>query len=313
MFQPNMLKVLYALIPCAGAGVYLFGWRVLAILAVSLLTGFFVEAAFTWPSGKPVTMAVFVTAVLLSLSLPPGLPIWMAAVGTAFAIVFGKMAFGGMGGNIFNPALVGRCFLYLAFPSFMTTGWTGPAAGTAGFTSWAVDTVSGATPLDAYKAGEAAGLLDMFLGNINGSIGETSTLIIILAGIYLIWTKSAAWQTMLACIFGLAAASGILHFTDPDSVAGPLYYLCAGGFMFGAVFMATDPVSSARTPEGKWIYGIGIGILIAVLRGYSNFSCGVMYSILMFNMFAPLIDVGVKNFKAARKNKKSSSAAPEKA
>jgi len=158
-----------------------------------------------------------------------------------------------------------------------------------------------ATPLDAYKAGESVRLLPMLLGNVGGSLGETSALLILLGAAYLIWKRTASWQIMAACALGAVATSGILHAVAPSRVGGPLFQLLAGGFTFGSVFMATDPISAARTGPGKWIYGVSIGALTVTLRGYSNFSCGLMFAILILNMFSPLIDAGVRESQSSGK------------
>ncbi|MFC1582957.1 RnfABCDGE type electron transport complex subunit D, partial [Planctomycetota bacterium] len=278
--------------------------RALALLLSVCIAAVLTEGAFTWKKGKPVTAAVLVTAVLFTLSLPPTIPIWMALVGIVFAVVFAKMAFGGMGMNVFNPAVTGRCFVYITFPIAMTATWVLPANGGAfpgALSAWGLDAVSMATPLDAFKAGGPSSIMGMFLGNTSGCLGETSALLIIIGGLYLLWRKAASWQIMASCSAGMIIASLILHSIDSTAVALPLYQALAGGFMFGTVFMATDPITAAKTPLGKWIYGTLIGFLIVVFRGYSNFSCGVMFAILIGNMFAPLIDIGVKSWKARQK------------
>lgn len=302
--QPPMTRVLMAGAPAAAAAIYLFGWRALVLLAIVSLVGLLCEGAFTWPKGKPATQAVFVTCVLYTLTLPPTIPFGIAVVGVAFGVVFGKMAFGGMGANVFNPALVGRCFVYICFPLHMTNRWAPPATANglaAGLARWGVDAVSMATPLDAYKPGESIDYWRLFVGNVGGSLGETSALLILIGGCYLLLKKVASWQIVAGCAVGSLVAGGILHLVDAESVGDPLFQLLAGGFLFGAFFMATDPVSAAKTPAGKWIYGLLIGALTIVLRGYSNFSCGLMFSILIGNMFAPLIDAGVKEYQGTRK------------
>ncbi len=184
LVMPAMMRrVLIALAPAAAGGVYFFGWRALAVMAASVAAAVACEGAFLWPKGKPAHGSAVVTGALLGLILPPTIPLWMAAVGSAFAIVFAKMAFGGFGNNVFNPAMSGRCFLYLCFPVAMTAGWAAPATGAgalAGFARWSVDAVSMATPLDAFKAGQPADYAALFLGNAAGCIGETSAALILL-------------------------------------------------------------------------------------------------------------------------------------
>ena len=291
---PMMQNVLVACVPAICGGVCFFGWRVLAVLAVSVVTGVLCEGAFTWREGKPANGSVLVSCFLYALILPPTVPLWMTAVGIAFGIVFAKMAFGGFGANVFNPAMSGRCFVYICFPIAMTARWAQPAteSGTlAGLARWSVDAVSMATPLDAYKAGTEVGYAKMLVGNVGGCIGETSVLLIGLGAAYmLLRKKTASWQIMAACVIGCVVSSAILWLIDPAAVGNPVFQLLAGGFAFGTVFMATDPISAARTDLGKWIYGVMVGSLTVILRGYSNFSCGFMFAILIMNMFNPTID-----------------------
>ena len=311
MVQPIMTRVLIACVPVVLAGVYLFGWRTLALLLSCSGVGLLCEGAFTWPKGKPASSAVFVSTTLYTLVLPPTMPFWMAWVGIAFGIVFAKMAFGGFGANIFNPALAARCFVYICFPIAMTARWADPATvqgGAAGLARWGVDAVTVATPLDAYKLGQSVSTGALFLGNVQGCIGETSALLVLLGAIYLVAKRTASWQIMVSCLLGCAITGAILHAIDPAEVAGPLFQLLAGGMMFGAVFMATDPVSAARTPQGKWIYGVGVGALTVVLRGYSNFSCGLMFAILMLNAFNPTIDAAVTAWQERRADRAKASA-----
>ena len=246
----------------------------------------------------------FVTSVLLALTLPPTIPLWMAGVGVVFAVIFGKMAFGGFATNIFNPALVGRCFLYIAFPLAMTAGWVNPkdrGVFPAGLAAWRADAVTSATPLDTYKAKEPVDLAASFLGNEPGSLGETSALLIALGGAYLLIRRVASPWIVGGCLAGGIVSAAILHAVSPAQVGGPLFQLLTGGFLFGAFFMATDPVSAAKTNPGRLLYGILIGALTVVLRGYSNFSCGFTFAVLLGNMFAPLMDAGVREYQAWRR------------
>lgn len=304
MVQPMMTRVLVACCPAILGSVYFFGWRCLGVLIVVSAVGLACEGAFTWPKGKGASEAVFVTAVLYALILPPTIPFWMAAVGIAFAVVFGKMAFGGFGANIFNPAMTGRCFVYICFPVAMTARWAAPATQTsalAGLAKWGVDAVSMATPLDAYKAGETVDAWSLCWGNVAGSMGETSALLILLGAGYLLVTKTASWQIMAACLGGCIASSGVLHLVDPAAVAGPVFQVLAGGLLFGTVFMATDPVSASHTALGKWVYAAFVGALTVVMRGYSNFSCGFMFALLIANTFNPLLDSLITEWQNKRK------------
>jgi Na+-transporting NADH:ubiquinone oxidoreductase subunit B len=299
--QKGMVAVLYALLPCLFFSVYLFGWRSLAIVAVTLLFGFATEALFTFREGRPVTSAVFVTSLILALSLPPTIPLWMCALGAVVAVGLGKMAFGGMGRNIFNPAMVGRCFLYVSFPLHMTNRWTEPIPGGAGgFGSWTAppDGVSGASPLALLRGeGEVAGL-DLLFGFTGGSLGETSALVIILGGAWLIYRKVASWRIVFSCLGGGLAVSILFRLLgDPGLPTSP-ETLLAGSFLFGAAFVATEPISAARTKEGQWVYGFAIGVLTVLLRLFSNFPEGIMFSVLLMNAFAPLLDLGVGRLKS---------------
>jgi len=303
LVQRGMIQVCYALVPCTLASIYLFGWRALAVLAVSLGTGIAVEALFTFRAGKPVTSAVFVSAMIFALSLPPSIPLWMCAVGIAFGVGLGKMAFGGFGKNIFNPAMAGRCFIYVSFPVAMTNRWTGHlAGGTGGFTSWSlpVDAASGPTPLAAVRSGSAPPLGDLLFGFTGGSLGETSALLIILGGGWLLWKKVAPWRIALSCLLGALAVSTLGGVLGGGAIPAPQLTLLTGSLLFGAAFVATEPVSAARTKEGQWIYGFSIGALTVLLRAFSNFSEGIMFSVLMMNAFAPLIDRLVKGLKERR-------------
>jgi Na+-transporting NADH:ubiquinone oxidoreductase subunit B len=300
--QKGMMQVCYALVPCVLASVYLFGWRALAILAVTLIVGIGTEALFTLREGKPVTSAVFVTCMILALSLPPTIPLWMCAVGAAVGVGLGKMAFGGFGRNIFNPAMAGRCFLYVTFPVQMTNRWAEPlAGGAAGFASWTVppDAVTRSTPLGALRAGESLPLSDLFFGFTGGSLGETSALLVLLGGVYLLVRKVAPWRIALSCLAGGLAVSVAAGALGHPAIPGPLATLLSGSFLFGTMFVATEPISGARTREGQLIYGFFIGALTVVLRGFSNFPEGIMFSVLMMNAAVPLLDRGVQSIKKA--------------
>ena len=301
--QRVMLRVCHALVPLVLASVYLFGWRSLALLAVTLLFGIATEAAFTLRRGKPVTSAVFVTCLIFTLSLPPGTPFWMAALGIVFGVGVGKMAFGGFGQNVFNPAMVGRCFLYVSFPIQMNNTWLTPMwGGVAGFARWSntADALTQATPLAVLRAGDSWPVSQLFIGRIPGSLGETSALLILLGGAYILIRKAAPWRLALSCLAGGTILSGVLSLFGLPTVAGPAHALLSGSFLFGAMFVVTEPVSGAKTPLGQWIYGLMIGGLTIVLRGFSNFSEGIMFSVLIMNAFVPIIDQAVYRLQAVR-------------
>ena len=304
LLQKPHLRVCYALTPIVLASIYIFGWRALAVVALSFPFGIASEALFTFRQGKPVTSAVFVTCMISSLSLPPTIPFWMVIVGIVFGVVIGKMAFGGFGQNIFNPAMVGRCFLYITFPIQLTNSWMEPMwGGLGGFVHWAnsADAVTRATPLAALKNGASLSLRDLFFGNIPGSLGETSALLILLGGAFIIYKKAASWRLALACLMGGTLVVGVLHGLGFPTFPTPVSAVISGSFLFGAAFVATEPISGAKTKAGQWIYGGAIGGLTMALRGFSNFSAGIMFATLIMNAFVPVLDQAVRWVQGAKK------------
>lgn len=327
--QKVMRTVVYSLMPAVLGGVYFFGWVSLAIVLLSVITCVLTEWLFVRGKNGKVTEAVFVTAVLYGLTLPPTLPFYMVIIGAIFGVTFGKMAFGGFGNNVFNPALVGRGFVYITFPIQMTNVWI-PAANfsdfPAGFAAWKFSSVSNglspvtsATPLSAFRDGATTlpGYLQLFLGNINGafenlgettrigggSIGETSALLIMLGGLYIVFKKVANWKLVVGFFATFIIFQTILHLIIPAKVASPFFGLFAGGVVFAGFYMVTDPVSAARTDLGRWIYAGMIAILTIVIRTFSLFAGGVMFAILLANMFGPLIDYGINSYKKRSKAK----------
>ena len=277
------------------------------LLAITLVCGVVSEYIIMRNINKEkakVSEAVLVSCILFALTLPPSVPFWVAGVGIVFGIVFGKGVFGGFGRNIFNPAIVARCFVYISFPAFMTVTWTKPFTGfPGGLVRWfnSIDAATGATPLIIFnKTGETTGYLDLLFGRISGSLGETAAVLILLCGIYLIATKTASWKSMVACLLGFGVFNTILYFTGVTS-ADPLFSIMSGGFMFGTVFMITDPVSSPKTDTARIIYGAGIGIITAVIRIFGLFAEGMMFAILVGNMFVPLLERVLKDMKANKK------------
>ena len=244
------------------------------------------EIWFAAKRGHEVNEGFFVTSILFTLTLPPTTPLWMAALGISFGVVIGKEVFGGTGKNFLNPALTGRAFLYFAYPAQMS-----------GDAVWvAVDGYTRATPL-----GNAANGLDYgvewwaaFIGEIPGAFGETSTLAILICGLLLAWTRIASWRIMLGVVIGMAVTSfafNQMDSTNPMFAMTPAWHFVLGGFAFGAVFMATDPVSAAMTDAGRWAFGILIGGLCKLIRVVNPaFPEGMMLAILFGNLFAPLID-----------------------
>lgn len=306
--QANMRRVLLSLIPIYTAAVYFFGWRVIALLFVNTIAGVLMEWLFKRTEKKPVSEAVFVSAALYTLILPPRTPFWVAAVGMLFGILFSKEVFGGFGRNVFNPALVARAFVYVSFPAFITGQWTAVRSGFPGgfgaYLNPPIDTLSTATPMLVYRTtGSLTDIGSLLWGSVSGSAGETSAALIILAGIYLLYTKTAFWENMLGVLVGFSLTTLVFNALGVSIVPPLMFGLLSGGLLFGTVFMITDPITSAKTREGKLIYGFLVGLLTVVIRGFALFTGGIMFSILIGNMFVPIIDVAVKSFKQARKAK----------
>lgn len=309
LWQKPMTGTTLALVPAALFGIYNFGWRALAVIVVSFVFGFATEAAFNWRQGKPVTSAVFVSSMLFALIMPPSVPYWMVALGIVFAITFGKMVFGGFGQNPFNPAMVGRCFLYISFPIAMTTHWN--LAGDwfpRGLDNYLVDAMSGATPLVTGEQGLPVESWKALFGFIGGSIGETSFVLVALGGAYVIYKKYANWHVVVSTAIFAIVPQTILWLTGVSQV-NPLYMIITGGFGLGVFFMTTDPVSSARTVTGRWVYGAIIGICTVLIRTFGNFAEGFMFALLLGNTFGPIIDYTVNERKKAKKAKAKAAAA----
>ncbi len=277
--QRIMLDVLIALLPAAFAGIYFFGLNAALLIAVTVLS----SVAFEYLMRKVLKrsntisdLSAAVTGLLLALNLPPDLPVWMAIVGSLFAIVIVKQLFGGLGQNFVNPALAARAFLLVSYGTKMTT-WTQPLASE-------VDVVSYATPLGVLKeGGELPGLLNMFLGRIGGSLGETSALALIIGGVYLLVRGVISWHIPVIYVGTVAVIALIAG-------ANPFYYVLAGGLLLGAIFMATDYTTSPMTKKGVIIYALGCGALTMLFRLYTNMPEGVSYAILLMNVTVPLID-----------------------
>jgi len=276
--------------------VEMFLYGVLAVLPkilVSYIVGLGIEFAWAQWKGEEIQEGYLVSGIIIPMIVPVGCPLWMLAIAVAFAVVIGKEIFGGTGMNIFNVALVARAFLFFSYPTKMSGDQVWIANDTIfGLGHVAVDSTTGATPLGQLAAGTdiTASLHDMILGFIPGSIGETSVVAIAIGAVILLWTGIASWRTMFSVIAGGAIAAVIFQATDMCAIAW-YEHLVLGGFAFGAVFMATDPVTSARTNTGKYIYGFMIGALAIIIRvmnpGYPE---GMMLAILFGNMMAPLID-----------------------
>ncbi len=334
--QKNMLRVLYALSPVALAGIYFFGWRVLGVLVVAWLFAFVTEWFMVAQRTGKVSYACFVTASLLALSLPPTIPFWMVAVGSVIAILFGKETFGGFGKNVFNPAIVGRAFLYVCFPIEMTGRFVPVFSGfPGGFTKWSFGTLknlpaglqqAGTEMADAFTAATPmwarrdfahdTELLNLVLGNIRGvfttetgtqilaggSIGEVSAVVLIISAVYLIYTKTAQWRLMLSTILGAVALNLFARYVLGIDEAPPIpFTLFSGAMLYAAIFMVTDPVSAPKLRSSQWIYGAFIGAMIVFFRYKSIFAGGVGFAILLGNMAAPSLDLWIRRFSASKK------------
>lgn len=287
-----MFLVIVSLMPATLAGIYFWGLRVISLILVSYLFGGLVEVAFAVVGKKEIHEGFLVTGLIFPLILPPTVPLWVVAVGVMFAGTFGKEVFGGTGRNIFNPAMVGRVFLSLAFPQIMTTSWQVPfTKGGGGFLHYRVDALTSATPLVNFRTEKiVTNIGELFWGRIPGCVGETCKLAIILGGLFLILVRISNWRIPLAYLLSVIIFSFVGNFFNPAKFAPPLFQLFSGGLLFGAMFMATDPVTSPFTRMGKWIGGILLGLLTVLIRALSGYVEAVMFSILLMNAFSPLID-----------------------
>lgn len=297
-----MSLVIVALLPAFLASLYFFGPRVLLLVLISYVAGGIVEVTFSIVRKEEINEGFLVTGFIFPLVLPPGLPLWMVAVGSVFGVLVGKEIFGGTGRNLFNAALVGRCFLVFAYPARMTASWLPPSPEKwlqlpGSLAATAADATTMATPLGLAKSGQLTSLWSLLTGNIGGCVGETSAIAILAGGLLLVAVGVANWRTIIGGIAALLATSAILHAAMPDTMPPPLFQLLAGGWLFGIMFMATDPVSGPVTLAGKWTYGILIGGLTVLIRGFSGFVEGAMFAILFGNICAPLIDEAVIRLK----------------
>jgi len=290
-----MTMVIIALLPCVAAAFYFFGLRIIPIIVVSYAAGGLVEVIFAVVRKEEINEGFLVTGLIFPLTLPPTIPLWMVGLGCAFGVFVGKEIFGGTGRNLFNPAIVGRCFLALAYPAAMSSPWVVPGHGVTGrllqyVTSADIEALTSATPLVHAKQGLFGDVSHLILGSVPGSIGETSGLMILCGGIFLLLTKVANWRTVVSVLASAMILESILHHSSPERYASPMWHLFAGGLLLGAFFMATDPVSSPSTSGGKWIYGIFIGVITILIRNFSGYVEGMMFAILLGNIAAPIID-----------------------
>ncbi|MBM4067225.1 MAG: RnfABCDGE type electron transport complex subunit D [Planctomycetes bacterium] len=340
--QETMLRVLYSLVPVAMTAVYFFGWYVMGIIAVSMAFAFLTEWLMASQRKGKISYACFVSAGIYALSLPPTTPLWIVAVGVIIAVLFGKEMFGGFGKNVFNPAIVGRAFVFVCFPIELTgkfipvfTGFPG------GFGHWSItglgqpphyiaeaglkiiDAVTSATPMWAHRNyGYDSSILSLFLGNIGtvfqyegqkmilgaGSMGEVSALVIMCSCAYLLWTKTANWRLTVSTLLGALISSIVFRYAfGIKTVPMPLFTMFSGALFYAAVFMVTDPISAPRVTLSQWIYGFFIGTMIVVFRCKGIFSGGAAFSILLGNILAPSLDLWINRIKSHGKETASKS------
>ena len=281
--QSIMRDVIIALVPATAAGIYYFGLRALILIVAAIISAVFFEWLYEKITKKPVTindLSAVVTGLLLAMNLPASAPVWVAIVGSAFAIIFAKQLFGGLGQNFINPALAGRAFLLASYPTEMTT-WVVP-------NGLAADAATYATPLAQLKNGALdASRKQLVMGQVGGTIGETCAIALIIGGIYLLYKHVISWKIpviYIATVFILFAVIG------RHGMRMPLQEIFAGGVMLGGIFMATDYASSPVTPKGQVIFAVGAGLLTYLIRTFGGYPEGVSYSILIMNCCVPLIE-----------------------
>jgi electron transport complex protein RnfD len=300
-----MYGVVIALIPALAASIYYFGTGAIIVTLTSVLSCVAVEylvQKFILKKKPSVSDgSAVVTGLLLAFNVPSNLPVWIIIIGAIISIGVAKMTFGGLGSNPFNPALVGRVFLLISFPVQMTS-WPVPS----GFKTGYLDAVTGATPLgiltEGVKAGETVASLmekvpthmQLFYGYMGGSMGEIAAAALIIGGLYMIWKKIITWHIPVSILISVALFTGILWLADPAKYADPGFHLLTGGIMLGAIFMATDYVTSPMTHKGMIIYGIGIGVITVLIRTWGAYPEGVSFAILIMNAFVPLLNMYIK-------------------
>lgn len=300
----NMVGVIIALVPALLVGLYFFGLGALIVTATAVVScvlfEFLIQRYLMKGSNTIFDGSAALTGLLLALNLPSNLPIWMIVVGSLVAIGIGKMSFGGLGNNPFNPALVGRVFLLISFPVEMTT-WPRPVP----FSTTYLDAETAATPLAMMKGhfGEMPQTLDLFLGNMGGSLGEVSAVALLIGLVYLLLKKIISWHIPVSILATVFVFAGILHWANPEAYASPVVHLFTGGLMLGAVFMATDYVTSPMNTRGMLVYGVGIGIITVLIRAFGAYPEGVSFAILIMNAFTPLINVYIKPKRFGEKRK----------
>lgn len=308
-----MYDVIIALLPALAVSFYFFGIGALIVTITSIVAALFCEYVITkFMLKKTPTLwdgSAIITGLLLAFNVPSNLPIWITIIGAFVAIGIGKMSFGGLGNNPFNPALVGRVFLLISFPAQMTS-WPKPLE--TRMTNWlnvrneAADALTGATPLDVLQQGvgngEKVGDLmqkmpsygELFYGQMGGSLGEVAGVVLILGLIYMLLRRVITWHIPVVTLATVAALTGVLHLIDPTKYADPLFHLLTGGILLGAIFMATDYATSPMSQKGMVVYAIGIGVFTVVIRIFGSYPEGVSFAILIMNAFVPLINMYMK-------------------
>jgi electron transport complex protein RnfD len=291
-----MYSVVIALIPAILVSIYYFGLSAFMIYAISIVSCLVFEAAAQKIMGRPITIgdgSILITAVLLAMNIPSTSPWWLVVIGALVAVVLGKQIYGGLGHNPFNPVLVARILLLMSFPIQMTA-WVKPVPLFSG-----VDAVSMATPLGDMKTTlmmkgaidmSQFNYLDSFVGFVGGSLGETSVLALLAGGIFLLARRVITWQIPTAFIGTVFAMTGVFWLIDPTSYANPIFHILSGGLMLGALFMATDMVTSPVYPTGMLVFGVGCGVITVIIRLFGGYPEGVAFSILLMNAATPLID-----------------------
>lgn len=301
--EKNMYGVLIALLPALICSVLFFGLGALIVTLTSVISclvfEYLIQKFLLKQQATIFDGSALITGVLLAFNVPSNLPVWIIIIGALVAIGIGKMSFGGLGCNIFNPALVGRVFLLISFPVQMTT-W--PVV--SGWTTSYLDTQTGATPLalmkEALKSGQsvseilASGSItdyrDLFLGNMGGSLGEVAAFALLIGFVYMLFRKIITWHIPISIFATVFVFAGILHLCNPEQFADPVFHLLTGGLMLGSIFMATDYVTSPMSKKGMIIYGIGIGIITVVIRVFGAYPEGMSFAILIMNAFTPLLN-----------------------
>ena len=288
LFQKQLMmrRVLYSLFPIYLAAVFFYGVYFFIVSLAVFAAGIMTEYLFMKYYGKKISEAVLVTSMIYLLSLPPGVPVWIAVTGIVFGVLFGKCVYGGFGRNIFNPAITGRLFIYITFPGKMTSLWTIPSF--FGFKE--IDSISSATPLYMMRQGEIPELFNLFTGLRTGSAGEGFIILIVIAAVYLIYTKTANWKAVVSTVISFLAFTILFFLLGVENSFPPLHALLSGSILFVAVFMVTDPVSSPKKAGAIVLYGILVGGVASLVRTFSLFPEGTSFGILIGNTFASLID-----------------------